>query len=125
MAPLNKLAQSQPTWPRMRGFVDVVQQVWSMPGRLWRAAVGAFCVLVFCALFSVGATAQLEVKPQRKNRRQLLRGLHPRHPFLPRLRVGSNHWWRALQTCSAIQRRRAGSRVWSVSPLPLIAMAEL
>ena len=64
MAPLNKLAQSQPTWPRMRGFVDVVQQVWSMPGRLWRAAVGAFCVLVFCALFSVGASAQQEVKPQ-------------------------------------------------------------
>ena len=60
----------------------------------------------------------------RKERRQLLRDLHPRHLYLRRLRVGSNRWWRALQRCSAIQRRRAGSRAWSVSRLQLIAMAK-
>ena len=61
----------------------------------------------------------------RKKRRQSLRHLHPLHLYLRRLQVGSNRWWRASQRCSAIQRRRAAFKAWSVSPLLLIATAEL
>ena len=96
----------------------------------WPVGVGVWlsvpCVVSRLACFLVlRPRRNRTLSRNRKERRQLLRDLHPRHPYLRQLRVGSNRWWRALQSCSAIQPRRAGFRVWSVSPLPLIAMAEL
>ena len=49
------------------------------------------------ALFPVRPLRSRTPSRSRKQRRQLLRDLHPRHPYLRRLRVGSNRWWRASQ----------------------------
>jgi hypothetical protein len=89
-----------------------------------RLAIGALCVLAFSALSNVGALGA--TGPAAATARN-----HYYGTFTSGICTFGNcelvaiGWWRALQRCSAIQRRQTESRVWSISPFLLIGMAEL
>ena len=60
--------------------------------RLCRAALGALHVVGLSVFFVVTASAQQNPQPQPEPAPPVATDLHPRHPYLRRLRVGSNHW---------------------------------
>jgi hypothetical protein len=88
MATLRTLASVGSVCGRVTKLTDAARQVRSMARRRWRVAVGALCGFAFGVLS--GVEAHRTLSRNRKERRQLLRALHPRHLYLRRLRVGSS-----------------------------------